>query len=215
MLVSDENSAAYIADIAEALLEVSSMRKLYVVTGGGKIARFYIRNARALGGTEPQLDEMGIEVTRINAKMLIIALGEAACPTVPKDYREAVEAGRTHRIVVMGGVAPGITTDAVSAYLAKEAGADLLVNATSVDGVYTADPKEDPKARHIPRMSHRELMSLVGTAPLGAGPNVVFDPTGAKVLADEGITLAVVEGRDLGNLRSALEGKEFKGTLVG
>jgi uridylate kinase len=133
---------------------------------------------------------------------------------VPVDYDEAAREGKGHGIVVMGGVSPGITTDAVSAFLAKKVGAKLLVNATSVDGAYTADPKKDPKARKIPRMTHAELLKLVGTDPLGAGPNVVFDPTGAKVLADQRISLAVVDGRDLTNLRDALEGNAFIGTIV-
>jgi uridylate kinase len=215
VLVDSEDSSGFIKAVAAVLLEVSRNRKVYVVTGGGKVARFYIRNGRALGADERTLDEMGIGVTRLNARLLILALGAHACSRVPVDYDDAARAGTESEIVVMGGVSPGITTDAVSAFLAKKVGAKLLVNATSVDGAYTADPKKDPKAKKIPKMSHADLLKLVGTDPLGAGPNVVFDPTGAKVLADEKISLAVVEGRDLENLKDALRGKEFKGTTVG
>jgi uridylate kinase len=214
VLVDSEDSSGFIMAVAAVLKEVSRSRKVYVVTGGGKVARFYIRNGRALGAGERTLDELGIGVTRLNARLLILALGASACPSVPVDYDEAAREGKENEIVVMGGVSPGITTDAVSAFLAKKVGAKLLVNATSVDGAYTADPKKDPKAKKIPRMTHAELLELVGTDPLGAGPNVVFDPTGAKVLADERITLAVVEGRDLKNLGGALVGMEFKGTIV-
>jgi uridylate kinase len=113
----------------------------------------------------------------------------------------------------MGGVSPGITTDAVSALLAERVKAKRLVNATSVDGAYTADPKEDPEAKRIPTMTHNELISLVGHST-GAGPNNVFDPVGARVLQRSKISLAIVDGTDMVNLRDALEGKKFKGTLV-
>lgn len=214
VLVRDQDDTRYIRDLAEALVEVSSTRKLYVVTGGGRIARFYISSGRGLGADETSLDEMGIEVTRLNARLLMIALGEHATRIPPKSYDEAVNAGKTHSIVVMGGVSPGITTDAVSALLAERAKAKWLVNATSVDGAYTADPKKDPTAKHIPTMTHRELIELVGGIPSGAGPSIVFDPTGAKVLERSKIALAIVDGRDIGNLKSALKGEKFKGTLV-
>lgn len=214
MLVDSEDSSGFIKSVAAMLQDVSRSRKVYVVTGGGKVARFYIRNGRALGASERTLDEMGIAVTRLNARLLILALGARASPRVPVDYDEAAREGKGHGIVVMGGVSPGITTDAVSALLAKTVGAKLLVNATSVDGAYTSDPKKDPTAKKIPRMTHAELLKLVGTDPMGAGPNVVFDPTGAKVLAEERVTLAVVDGRDLENLRVVLEGKDFVGTIV-
>jgi uridylate kinase len=214
VLIKDQDDARYIKELAKILIEVSTDRKLYVVTGGGRIARFYISSGRELGADETSLDEMGIEVTRLNARLLMIALGDHATHIPPKSYDEAVNAAKSHSIVVMGGVSPGITTDAVSALLAERAKAKWLVNATSVDGAYTADPKKDLTAKRVPKMTHKELIALVGGTPSGAGPNIVFDPTGAKVLERSKIALAIVDGRDLGNLKNALMGRQFKGTLV-
>lgn len=214
VLVREEGDTAYIRKLAKILIGISSNFKLYVVTGGGKIARYYIKAGRDLGASESFLDESGIEVTRLNARMLITALGDHACHSPPKNYDEAVHAGKTCSIVVMGGVSPGITTDAVSALLAERVKARRLVNATSVDGAYTADPKKDPGAQRIPQMTHKELVALVGTGSVGAGPNHVFDAVGAKVLERSKISLAIVDGNDLANLRDALEGKNFKGTTV-
>jgi uridylate kinase len=213
VLVRDEGDTSYIRKLAKILIGVSARHKLYIVTGGGKIARYYIRTGRDLGADESFLDEIGIEVTRLNARLLITALGDRSCHSPPKNYDEALHAGRTHSIVVMGGVSPGITTDAVSALLAERVKAKRLVNATSVDGAYTADPKKDPEAKRIPTMTHSELISLVGHST-GAGPNHVFDPVGARVLQRSKISLSIVDGNDMVNLRDALEGKKFKGTLV-
>jgi uridylate kinase len=103
----------------------------------------------------------------------------------------------------------------VSALVAERVKAKRVVNATSVDGAYTSDPKKDPKATRIPRLSHKELVELVGSTPHGAGPSNVFDPVGARVLERSGISLAIVDGKDLANLRAAVEGRRFSGTIVG
>ncbi|MCU0853162.1 MAG: UMP kinase, partial [Thermoplasmata archaeon] len=113
VLVRDEGDTSYIRKIAKILIGVSANKKLYIVTGGGRIARYYIKAGRDLGADESYLDELGIDVTRLNARLLITALGDRAAHSPPRNYEEAVHAGRTHSIVVMGGVSPGITTDAV------------------------------------------------------------------------------------------------------
>lgn len=214
VLVREDDSSRYIQDVAALLVRMSSEHKLYVVTGGGRISRFYIRTGRSLGADERSLDLMGIDVTRVNARLLIAAIGESACPEPPKDFDEAADCGEDHRIVVMGGVTPGITTDAVAATLAERVGADRLVNATSVDGAYTSDPMKDRDAKKIPVMTHEELVALVSPTPSGAGPSVVFDPTGARTLARARIPLAIVHGNDLLNLAKAIAGSPFDGTVV-
>ncbi len=214
VLVRDDDNSDYIKELARMLVGVSDSLRLFVVTGGGRIARYYIREGRALGAPESFLDEMGIEVTRLNARLLIAALGDHANHDPPRDYTEAVLAAKHNRIVVMGGVSPGITTDAVSSILAERVRATRLVNATSVDGVYTADPAKDPSARRLPKITHAELLGLVTTDSPRAGPNLVFDSAGAKVLARSRITISVVDGREIANLRMAIEGEAFEGTVV-
>lgn len=214
LIKDDKPDTTYIRALSKILIGLSSKYKLFVVTGGGMVARNYIRAGRDLGADESYLDEMGIEVTRLNARLLIVALGDRACHSPPRNYDEAQHAAKSHTIVVMGGVSPGITTDAVSALLAERVKAERLVNATSVDGAYTDDPKKNPDAKFISRMKHEELVSLVSITPSGAGPSTVFDPVGARVLERSKISLSIVDGRDLANLREAIEGKAFKGTLV-
>jgi uridylate kinase len=214
LIKDDKPDTAYIRALSKVLIGLSSKYKLFIVTGGGKVARHYITAGRELGADETFLDEMGIEVTRLNARLMIVALGDRACHAPPKNYDEALHAAKNHSMVVMGGVSPGITTDAVSALLAERVKAKRLVNATSVDGAYTEDPKKNPDAKMIPRMTHRELLALVSLTPSGAGPNTVFDPVGARVLERSKIQMSIVDGRDLGNLGSAIEGKAFSGTLV-
>lgn len=214
VLVPNENDTDYIIKLASLLKELSNERKLFIVTGGGRIARYYIRSGRALGGSERYLDELGIEVTRLNARLLITALGDYAYPKPALDLEEATEAGKKHKIVVMGGTVPGHTTDAVSAMLAIKVGAQRLVNATNVDGVYDSDPKKNPAAKKFTRMSHEQLMALTSESEGMAGPHVIFDPKGADIISKAIIPLFVCNGRDLNALKSAILGDEFDGTIV-
>ncbi len=215
VLAPDAPDAAHVKALAAMFQELSKSLKLFVVTGGGRTARAYIEAGRALGAPEPFLDALGIKVTRLNARVLLAALGRADAGKMPHTVEEAVAAGGASNLVVMGGTTPGHTTDAVAAEIAESVGAQRLVNATSVDGVYTADPAKDPAARRLDKVSHDELVRLVGDSHARAGPSIVFDPMAARTVARASIPVAVVNGRDLAALRAAILGKPFRGTLVG
>ena len=187
---------------------------MFVVVGGGRIARYYIKMGRELGADETYLDDVGIAVTRLNARMLVTALGGDAYHAVAEDFDEALSASKSHAVVVMGGTHPGQTTDAVAAMLAERARAARLVNATNVDGVYTADPRKDPKAKRFEVMTFGRLVEICSKVGDGAGRNVVFDPLGARIVARSKIRTIVVNGRDLASLENAILGKKCKGTSV-
>src|SRR3989304_4722583 len=179
VLAPGEPDAAFLRTLADALRSLARSRRLFVVTGGGRAARAYMEAGRALGAPEPYLDRLGIKVTRLNARLLIAALGGKSPDEMPHTVEEAVVAGGTSRRVGRGGTTPGHTTDAVAAELAEAVGAARLVNATSVDGVYRADPAKDPTARRLDRVTHDELVRLFGKAHARAGPSIGFDPKGA------------------------------------
>ncbi|MEA3201345.1 MAG: uridylate kinase [Thermoplasmata archaeon] len=200
--------------IAELLERASASRRILAVVGGGAVARTYIQGARALGAPETTLDEIGIAVTRINARILIAALPHAY-PKPPLSFDEALLASRSYPIVVMGGTHPGHTTDAVTVMLGDAARAKRIVIATNVDGVYSADPRKDPNAKHLPRLSAEELVRICSMGDGKAGGTGVVDALGAKMIARSGIETAVVDGRDLKALEGAITGRtDFHGSLI-
>ncbi|MDR2855950.1 MAG: UMP kinase [Methanomicrobiales archaeon] len=197
--------------------EIATKAQVYIVVGGGKIAREYISVSRAVGTDEATADEIGIAVTRINAALLISALGDVAYPLVPVTYHEALSYGFFGRVVVMGGVVPGQTTDAVSAVLAERVGASLLVNATSVDGIYSADPNNPAYAKTAKRydtMTAANLLEIVQQGSMCAGSNNVMDLVAVKMIERCKIPLVVLDGRDPANVLSALQTGRFTGTVV-
>ncbi|MHC1566631.1 MAG: UMP kinase [Candidatus Syntropharchaeia archaeon] len=196
-----------IRDIADAIIRISKENQVYVVCGGGDVARRYIEVARDFGADEVACDYLGIDFTRINAKLLICALSENAYPDVPLSYREALIAGISGKIVVMGGVSPGYTTDAVSAMLAEYVGADLMINATTVDGIYSSDPKIDRNAIKYKRITPEELVNIVMGSDMRAGSRSVIDPLAAKIIERCGIRTIVVSGENPENILLAFQGK--------
>lgn len=206
----DSNSLSQYAD---ALKELSKEHQIYVVVGGGKIAREYIEKARALEASEVFCDLIGIGATKLNAMLLVAALGNAAPKEIPASYEGAVRLCSPGRIVVMGGVSPGQTTDAVSALLAEYVCADRLIIATSVDGVYNADPEVDPSARKMARMTPKELVRMAMETEMKAGSRSPVDPMAAKIIERSSIPTAIVHGRDIENLKKGITGAH-RGTEI-
>jgi len=204
----------FVSELASVLLEAAEERDLLVVVGGGRTARRYIEACRELGADEDYLDLVGIDCTRLNARILIAALGRKAFPEVPATVHDAVEVANDHAIVVMGGTHPGQTTDAVTAMLAEMAGAEELLILTNVDGVYTADPRRDPGAERLPAITTRRLLEIVDKGEYEAGSSTVMDAVAARLVHRAGIITKVLDGRDLEQVRSALAGREFRGTMV-
>ncbi|MFT4923224.1 MAG: uridylate kinase [Haloarculaceae archaeon] len=213
-VLAPDLSTGRVAGYAQVLEDVDeSGHDLGVVVGGGETAREYIATARELGANEIELDQLGIGVTRLNARLLAGALDDRAVPTPPETHQEARAAMRRGDVPVMGGTEAGHTTDAVATALAEYVEADLLVYATSVPGVFDADPNEDPDATQYDEMTVSDLVSLVGSRELEAGMNVPVDLLAAKLLQRAGIRAAVVDGTDPTAVASAIAG-DHQGTDV-
>jgi uridylate kinase len=204
----------FVKGLASVLIEVAQDRDLIIVVGGGRLARRYITACRELGADEAYLDWVGIDSTRLNARLLVAALGGEAYHGVPATLHEALDAMRDFPMVVMGGTHPGHTTDAVCAMVAELSKAEELVILTNVNGVYTADPRMDPDAERLSHITTSQLMEIVGGGPSMAGSNAVVDPLAARIIHRAAIKAKVVDGRDLEQVGRALRGEEFDGTVV-
>src|SRR5574338_1475225 len=83
-----DNNTKILKDYATFLVKISKTCQPIVIAGGGKIARHYIAHARSSGADESTLDELGIEVSRLNARLLIYALKDKAYPHPPANLKE-------------------------------------------------------------------------------------------------------------------------------
>jgi uridylate kinase len=211
ILVQD-NSYKKFKEYAEIISQMNTEHKLYVVVGGGKPARDYISMARGLGASEALCDDVGIDVTRLNARLLITALEDAAYPKVPHNFTEALEYSQSGKLVVMGGTEPAHSTDAVGSILAEFIGADLLINATSVDGLYNKDPQKYSDAVKFEEITASDMMDLLSNKDIKAGTYEFFDHTAIGIIKRSKIKTVVVDGNDPENLFKAVY--EKMGTTI-
>jgi len=199
------------ANLLEKLQQLGHI--IVAVVGGGENSRKYISIARQLGAEEALCDQIGIEVSRLNARLIIAKLGKYAYAEPPTNVHEFRRAFETGKIIVMGGLTPGHSTDAVAAIAAELIKADILIRATDVDGVYTADPKKDPTAKRLNRISPTKLLEMSLAGKCWAGEYELFDPLAVKIIQRSKIPTWIVNGSKLKNIEAIIKGKKV-GTLV-
>jgi len=205
-----ESIAAECVDVVRAGVEIA------LVVGGGNI----IRGATAAGRTlqRATADYMGMLVTMINALALqdaIEALGqetrvlsalkaeEVAEPYIRRRALRHLEKGLV--VIFAGGTGnPFFTTDTTAAVRATEVGAEALLKATKVDGVYDCDPVKNPDAKRYERLTYMECIN----SSLG-----VMDATAVTHCMGNGLPIIVFNLRNPGNIRRAVLGERV-GTLV-
>lgn len=212
VLIPEKNDSEYILALADVLKRCGRTVDIAVVCGGGRVSRYYAGIGRSLGGTEYQLDELGIAITRVNAGLLSIALGSSSAG-IAADPKECAERAGNGKISLMGGTEPGHTTDAVAAMVAREMGADRIINASNVDAVYSEDPRENPDAERYSEMSIERLKEIV-YEDHSACKSCVFDPLGVNICTEDCRDIYMVNGRDLEDLENAILGRPIKGTRV-
>lgn len=188
-----------------------------IVVGGGKPSREYGELGRQLTDKEDLLDWIGIMSARLNASLFIAAMGDSACPEIPRSEEEFTGINQKYpgKIIVSGGFRPKQRTDAVAVEIAKEWNADLIIKGTNVDYVYDKDPNKFDDAKPIKEISTEELQKMVSADEYKANAPTIMDRTAASILLEGGIKTIVVNGQDLDNIENILDGKEFKGTKVG
>lgn len=200
---------------AEVILKIKSRGDSpFVVVGGGEPARHLIKVARENGADESSCDQVGIAVANINALIFARALGEAACQYVPRDSEELDRALSSGKIVVMGGLQPGQSTNAVSCILAEKSGSALLINTTTVDGVYTGDPKKDPAAKKYSSIKAKDVTRILDSLGTKAGEYDLLDPVALKIIQRSRILTKIVSGMDPKNILRAIEGEDIGTTIV-
>ena len=187
--------------------------EIAVVLGGGALAREFIGIAKNLGLDMQEQDEIAISVSRLFAQLFLKKLGDAGCSKVALTLDDAAECLGEEKIVVMGGLKPGITTDAVAALVAERVKADLLVKGTDQEGVYDKDPRKHADAVKLDHLSLEDLAEVFEQNKHQAGMHQIIDPEAIKVLKRRRLKLIVVDGFKPENILAAVKGENV-GTII-
>jgi uridylate kinase len=203
--------------IGEEVRDVADLGvQLAIVIGGGNIFRGVA--ASAAGMDRATADYMGMLATIINALALQDSLEKAGVQTrvlsaiemraVAEPYirRRAIRHLEKGRVVIFaaGTGNPFFTTDTAGALRAVEIGADAIIKATKVDGVYSADPKVDPAARRLERLTYIEVLNR------GLG---VMDTTAISLCMDNKLPIVVFDLMQAGNIKRIVLGEPV-GSIV-
>nr|QQK86907.1 uridylate kinase [Treponema denticola]QQK86908.1 uridylate kinase [Treponema denticola]QQK86909.1 uridylate kinase [Treponema denticola] len=199
-------------------LSQDSSRKIIMVIGGGAPARDYqnayrkVCDLRKAPAKNDEADWIGIMATRLNAQ-LVKAVFEDLCPN-PVIYDPTTVDMFGGQILVAAGWKPGFSTDNDAVVLAEMFSGNLVVNLSNIAKVYTDDPKKNPEARPIDSISWKDFIKIVGTEWV-PGKNTPFDPIASQRVQKAGIKVICAAGKDIENLENILNGKDFKGTVIG
>ena len=208
---------AKLAFMAERVKKVHAMGcEVGIVLGGGNIFRGLSGEGRCVNRVTG--DSMGMLATIINALAMMDALEAAGVPTrvmtaieMPKlaepfIQRRALRHLEKGRVVIFGGGTgnPYFSTDSAAALKASEIGADALLKATKVDGIYTADPKKDPKAKKYATLKYETALEK---------RLKVMDSAAFALCMDNNIPIVVFDFFDPNALEGVVAGKTV-GTIV-
>jgi len=213
IVVPEEIDIQFLKAFKDLLVRLSAENKFYIIVGGGRTCRKYQAALRDLGIDDTAaLDWTGIAATRLNAKLIQSLLGAIAGAEIITDPNVLPES--PCQVILGGGWKPGWSTDYVAVCVADKVKAEAVINLSNIDYVYSADPKKDPEAKKLEKLTWPELRALVGSEWV-PGMNLPFDPIACQLAEKQGVKLIVADGRKIDNLEQIIRGEKFSGTEVG
>lgn len=213
LIVPDAIDIDFLARFKALILEkVQRGFTFSIITGGGKLSRRYQDAANAVTPLTPQdTDWIGIHSTRLNAQLLRNIFVGYAHPQVI--HNPTIDIDAEEPIIIAAGWQPGRSTDYGAVMMAKNLGATRLVNLSNIDYVYDADPKKNPDATKIEKISWPDFRALI-PADWDPGLSSPFDPVAAKEAEALGLEVAIMNGAKLEEFSHYLDGEPFVGTVI-
>jgi len=194
------------------LEEVEKGKRFVIIVGGGKTCRHYQEAlGKTIDATLTDLDWIGIYSTHLNAQLVRISFGKYASSEIvvdPSVLRSFVEP-----IIIGAGWKPGWSTDYDAVMMAEQLKAKKIINLSNIDYAYDKDPKKYPDAKRLENISWDEYRKLI-PKEWTSGLSTPFDPIASEKAESLGIEVAIMNGRNIENLKKYLNGEKFMGTVI-
>lgn len=197
LIVPEEIDTKFLSDFKQVITaEIEKSKKFFIITGGGKICRKYQNAAKLISDPSPdELDVLGIKALNLNAELVRVLFKG------------------NDNVSIYGAEKPGSSTDLGAVILAKENGSKKVMNLSNTDYVYDSDPKINPNAKKIEKISWKDYRDLI-PKEWDPGLNSPFDPVASELAEKEGIEVAILNGKNILNLQKCLNDEEFEGTVI-
>ncbi len=213
MIIPDEIDVAFLKDFKKLILEhVALGKRFLIITGGGKVCRKYNAAAEELATpANVDLDWIGIAALRLNAEFMRVIFEDQAHHEVINNLSEKFSSDKP--IIIGAAYGPGRSSDWNAVEGAKTVGAKKIINLSNIDHVYDSDPKLNPGAKKLEKISWEEYRSIIPREWV-AGLNSPFDPVASRDAEENGISVMIMNGKPIDNLVNYLKGEKFQGTII-
>jgi len=186
-------------------LIMSRPEKFILVCGGGKPAREYMSAAKEFGVSRYGQDEIGIAATWLNGELVRQIFN--APELIKKPTKKVFK-----KVLMVGCYKPGHSSDFDTVRWGALYNAKIF-NLSNTDYVYTADPKKNPSAKPIKKLSWKEYKKMI-PAEWSSGLSTPFDPVATRFAEKHKLKVFLVNGKRLDELENAFDNKLFIGTVI-
>lgn len=215
LIVPDQIDTHFLSALRAMIMEeIARGKKFIIITGGGRTARRYQDAARAVTDLPIEdVDWIGIHATRLNGHLMRTVFHDVAHPVMITNPDDILDVSKEIPLIIASGYRPGSSTDLRAIQIAERRGATKVVNLSNIDYVYTADPRTNPDAQKIEKISWPEFRKLI-PAEWDPGLSAPFDPVAAREAERLNLEVAVINGAYPEELKKYLEGEAFVGTII-
>lgn len=214
LVVPEEIDVKYVIkfkNLIKQIIKENPNKNFIIVVGGGKTARKYVDSVKNLDLPNSELDWIGIKASRLNAELVRAVFADLAHdvvifdPTIKIEFKCPVLIGAAYK--------PGWSTDNVAMLFAETYKVKKVINLSNIDYVYNKNPKEFDDAIKFENMTWEEFIKIVGDK-WSPSLNVPFDPIAAKKANVLNAKVAIMNGKNLENVKECILDKSFKGTMI-
>ena len=211
IVAPQEIDSIFLKTFKKMLLKYLGEKRFFIFVGGGKICRNYQKALLEFGADNIERDLIGIDVSRLNARVVKQAFGDVAFSDVIINPTKKINTKKD--IIVAAGWKPGWSTDYCSVVLAKNLGIKTIINVTNIDYVYDKDPKKFKNAKAFKEIDWKNFRKIVGNK-WSPGLSMPFDPRASRDAEILKIKVAMINGKHLERLENFLNNKSFIGTII-
>lgn len=187
--------------------------KFVLVIGGGATCRAYQQAAKTVRKmTTEEVDWLGIYSTWFNAEFVRLLFGSLAFNKTVNSPNKKIITDKS--VIISQGHKPGCSSDKVAVMLAKTYGAKEVINLSNIDYVYDKNPNKFSGAEKIEKISWKDFRKKIVGYKWLPGKNSPFDPIASGMAEKLGLKVSILRGTNLSEVKKALEGGEFRGTIV-
>ncbi|MBD3230592.1 MAG: UMP kinase [Candidatus Lokiarchaeota archaeon] len=213
LIFGEDTDISFYKKIKEVFFKYNKEYNFSIICGGGITARKYTKVAATLNLTDKKQDLLGIDATRINARLIMFILNELTTGKVYTSIDDLVS-DFGDKITICGGMQPGQRTDKVAALIAEELNIKTLINLTNVDGVFDKDPNDFKDVKLLPRLDYDDFCRLSGLRDHKPSYHFVFDFDAAEVCHQNNIKVIIINGKKVNQFDKYLAKKNFLGSII-